>query len=154
MIYEKINESYKIVKATYSKILQKREEAKETSIFVYYVDRPFSSKEEDLVGLVILPEDYFAILEFVFVKDVYKSLKEKRLIGVDVEARNPEKIIEFGLKQKEFGKIIEKNKHLYLTKEEKLGVSLVGRGINVVGNFIFSLKDFIEKLEELANKLK
>ncbi|MGC8812102.1 MAG: hypothetical protein ACP5O8_00745 [Candidatus Aenigmatarchaeota archaeon] len=96
--------------------------------------------------------DYSKILNFVLAKNVYRSRLDKKLIG-HAEAKNPEKIIEFGLKQKEFGKIVEKNDQLYLTREEKLGVSLVGKG-NVLGNFIFLLEDFTKRLEEFANKLK
>ena len=154
MSYEKINESYKRIKKIYSEILQKIEEAKETSIFVYYVDRPFSSKEEDLIGLIVTPEDYSKILDLALVRKVYRSPGEKRLIGIDSEAKNPEKIIEFGLKQKDFGKIIEKDNQFYLTKEEKLGTTLVGKGINALGNFILLLEEAEEMLEELVNKLE
>jgi predicted RNA-binding protein YlqC (UPF0109 family) len=153
MSYERLKEGYKEIKKIYSKILQKREEAKQTSIFVYYVDRPFSSKEEDLVGLIIAPEDYSKILELVLVRKVYRSPKEKRLIGIDCEAKNPEKIIEFGLEQKDLGKIIEKDNQFYLTKEEKLGTTLVGKGINILLNFIFLLDDVEETLEKIADKL-
>lgn len=146
--YKKIREGYNRVRGIYQKMYPElsRRTREENSIFVYYVDRPFSSKSKDLVGLIIPPEDLSTILQFVFLKTVYKVPSCKRLVGIDVEASEPKKILRYGLNQTEYGKIIMTDGKLLLTQEKLLGVSLMGKGINVTGNIPLVLEELIDTL--------
>jgi hypothetical protein len=161
--YKKIGEGYERVREIHQRIFPELDRTREESgVFVYYVDKPFSSKPEDLVGLIISPEDYSTIIKFVFFKTVYRTANCKRLVGVDVEAGELEKVLRYGLAQSEYGKIVMRGDKLLLTQEKLLGVSLVGKGINVIGNIPLVFEGLIDTLgslpkiveKEIAKKLE
>lgn len=79
---------------------------------------------------------------------------EKKLIGIDVEAENPKEIIEFGLRQEKYGKIIRKDGQLYLTQEEKLKTSTAKMGINVMKNIPTIYKLLEDAFKEIVEKIK
>lgn len=66
---------------------------------------------------------------------------------------NPKEIIEFGLKQEKYGKIIRKNSQLYLTQEEKLRTSTAKMGVNFTANIATILKLLRDELKEMTKKL-
>ena len=146
--YEKINKGYKLVKRIYSELSPKinKQIANKTSVFVYYVDQQFSKKDENLVGLIIRPEEYERLIEFVFFRGVYRAPNCKRMVGIDVEAQNPERVLKYGLERGDCGKILMKGDRLSFSKKGLLGVSLMGKGINVLGNIPLVLEEMFDKM--------
>lgn len=100
-------------------------------------------------------------MKFVFLKTVYRAPHCKRLVGVDAEVKELRKVLEYGLKRKKCGKIVMRKNKLSLSQEKLLGVSLMGKGINITGNIplvmeeicdIFSLKDLTNNQKLFKNK--
>lgn len=153
--YEGLREGYKRVREIHQRIfpeLDKRTR-EEIGVFVYYVDRPFSSKSEDLVGLIVSPEDLLTLHDFVFHKTVYRKPSCKRLVGIDIESNEAEKILRYGINQSEYGKIVMRDNELMLIQEKLLGSSLQGKGINVTGSIPLVLEEMLDVFETLPDLL-